>query len=130
MLEITGGELSAQAETIPLMPRSHYKRLQLLRPMARFPCNGCLRSRSRSCGYIKCRTIAGEGESFLPENLSFLQPHDELRIVLSGRDELLFAQDFLQTIPNLTQLIHFSVVWDRGSSPSFSHPVSFRRWSE
>ncbi|HHV37064.1 MAG TPA: radical SAM protein [Candidatus Cloacimonetes bacterium] len=112
LLEITGGEPLCQAETIPLMHALITRGYKLL-----METNGSLSLQDVPSEVVKIMDIkcpdSGEGESFLPENLSFLQPHDELKFVLSGRDDYLFAKDFLQNHPNLTQLIHFSVVWDR-----------------
>jgi 7-carboxy-7-deazaguanine synthase len=42
---------------------------------------------------VKCPD-SGEADSFRVENLQALQPHDEVKFVISGRSDYEFARDF------------------------------------
>jgi len=43
---------------------------------------------------VKC-PHSGEPDTFAPENLEALQPHDELKFVLTDRTDYEFARDFV-----------------------------------
>lgn len=112
LLEITGGEPLIQEATIPLMQALLTRGYKLL-----LETNGSLFLQDVPTEVVKIVDIkcpgSGEGESFLSENLAYLQAHDELKFVLSNREDYLFAKDFIHAHPELKQLIHLSVVWDR-----------------
>ncbi len=112
LLEITGGEPLIQEASIPLMQALLAKGYKLL-----LETNGSLSIKDVPAEVVKIVDVkcpgSCEGESFLAENLAYLQPHDELKFVLSNREDYLFAKDFIHAHPELNQLIHLSVVWDR-----------------
>ncbi|MCB5234466.1 MAG: radical SAM protein [Candidatus Cloacimonetes bacterium] len=112
LLEITGGEPLIQEASIPLMQDLLAKGYKLL-----LETNGSVSLVDVPAKVVKIVDLkcpgSGEGESFLSENLAYLQPHDELKFVLSNREDYLFAKDFIHDHPELNQLIHLSVVWDR-----------------
>ena len=93
-VEITGGEpMLQERELVPLMQRlldSGYKVLLETsgeRPLERVP-EAVVRIVD-----VKCPG-SGEGDSFRPENLEALTPHDEVKFVISDRADYEFARDF------------------------------------
>jgi 7-carboxy-7-deazaguanine synthase len=94
LVEITGGEpMLQERELIPLMERLLTGEYTLLletsgeRPLARVP-----RAVIKIVD-VKCPG-SEEGDSFDLENLESLQPHDEVKFVLSDRADYEFARDF------------------------------------
>ena len=94
LVEITGGEpMLQERELVPLMQRmieSGYKVLIETsgeRPLERVP-----------AGVVKIVDVkcpdSGEGDTFHIENLEALQPHDEIKFVISGRGDYEFAREF------------------------------------
>ena len=60
---------------------------------------------------VKCPG-SGEGDSFDLANLERFRPHDEVKFVLSGREDYEFARDFLdkQGLISRVRYVHFSPV--------------------
>jgi 7-carboxy-7-deazaguanine synthase len=94
LVEITGGEpMLQERELVPLMERllaSGYKVLLETsgeRPLRRVP-----RAVIKIVD-VKCPG-SEEGDSFDPENLEALLPHDEVKFVLSDRADYDFAREF------------------------------------
>ena len=94
LVEITGGEpMLQERELVPLMQRlldSGYKVLLETsgeRALDRVP-TGVIKIVD-----VKCPD-SGEGDTFRIENLEALDPHDEIKFVISGRADYEFARDF------------------------------------
>ena len=97
LVEITGGEpMLQEREVIPLMEQLLYADYQVLlessgeRPLTRVP------KQVVKIVDVKC-PHSGEADTFALENLSALEPHDELKFVLSDRIDYEFARDFVLT---------------------------------
>jgi 7-carboxy-7-deazaguanine synthase len=95
LVEITGGEpMLQEREVIPLMEQLLDADYQVLletsgeRILARVP------KQVIKIVDVKCPN-SGEGGTFALENLKALQPHDELKFVLSDRADYEFARDFV-----------------------------------
>ena len=95
LVEITGGEpMLQEREAVPLMERllaAGYKVLLETsgeRPLARVPMQVV------KIVDVKC-PHSGEPGTFAMENLNALQPHDELKFVLTDRTDYEFARDFV-----------------------------------
>jgi 7-carboxy-7-deazaguanine synthase len=95
LVEITGGEpMLQERELIPFMERlleCGYKVLLETsgeRPLERVP------AAVIKIVDVKCPG-SGEGDTFRPENLETLAPHDELKFVISDRSDYEFARDFI-----------------------------------
>jgi 7-carboxy-7-deazaguanine synthase len=95
LVEITGGEpMLQERELVPLMQQllgAGYKVLLETsgeRPLEHVP-----------AGVVKIVDVkcpdSGEGGTFRVENLLSLQPHDEIKFVISGRNDYDFARDFI-----------------------------------
>jgi 7-carboxy-7-deazaguanine synthase len=94
LVEITGGEpMLQERELVPLMHRMLEAGYKVLletsgeRPLERVPV-GVLKIVD-----VKCPD-SGEGDAFRLEHLATLQPHDEVKFVISGRRDYEFARDF------------------------------------
>ncbi len=94
LVEITGGEpMLQEREVVPFMQRLLDGGYTVLletsgeRPLESVP-----------AGVIKIVDVkcpdSGEPDTFRIENLEALQPHDEVKFVLSGRSDYEFARDF------------------------------------
>jgi 7-carboxy-7-deazaguanine synthase len=95
LIEITGGEpMLQEREAVPLMERllaAGYKVLLETsgeRPLARVP------KEVIKIVDVKC-PHSGEGDTFALGNLAALEPHDELKFVLTDRTDYEFARDFV-----------------------------------
>jgi 7-carboxy-7-deazaguanine synthase len=95
LVEITGGEpMLQERELVPFMQRllnSGYKVLLETsgeRLLERVPANVI------KIVDVKCPD-SREGDTFRLENLESLQPHDEMKFVISSRRDYEFARDFL-----------------------------------
>jgi 7-carboxy-7-deazaguanine synthase len=95
LVEITGGEpMLQERELVPLMQRLLESSYQVLletsgeRPLERIP------AAVIKVVDVKC-PHSGEQGTFRMENLETLQPHDELKFVLSDRTDYEFARDFV-----------------------------------
>lgn len=96
LVEITGGEpLLQKREAVPLMEQLIADGYQVLletsgeRPLDRVP------SQVVKIVDIKCPD-SGEGDSFHMENLQFLGLSDELKFVISTREDYEFAREFIR----------------------------------
>jgi len=97
LVEITGGEpMLQEREVIPLMEQLLDADYQVLletngqRPLAHVP------KQVVKIVDVKC-PHSGEANTFAVENLKALQPHDELKFVLTDRADYEFARDFILT---------------------------------
>lgn len=95
LVEITGGEpMLQEREVVPLMQQlldEHYTVLLETsgeRPLERVP------PKVVKIVDVKCPE-SGAGGSFRIENLNALQSHDEVKFVLSGRNDYDFARNFV-----------------------------------
>ncbi len=96
LVEITGGEpMLQEREVVPLMQRlldaGHTVLLETSgeRPLERVP-GGVIKILD-----VKCPN-SGEPDTFHIENLETLNPHDEIKFVLSDRADYDFARDFVK----------------------------------
>jgi len=94
LVEITGGEpMLQERELVPLMQRlldaGHKVLLETSgeRPLEAVPAGVVM------IVDVKCPD-SGEPGTFRTENLSTLSPHDEVKFVISGRNDYEFARDF------------------------------------
>jgi len=94
LVEITGGEpMLQERELVPfmqqLLDRGHTVLLETSgeRPLANVP------RQVIKIVDVKC-PHSGEGDSFDHANLEALQPHDEVKLVISNRADYEFARDF------------------------------------
>ena len=121
LVEITGGEpMLQEREVIPLMERLVAKGYRVLletsgeRPLARVP------KQVVKIVDVKC-PHSGEPGTFDIGNLEALQPHDELKFVLSDRTDYEFARDFIRT-NGLAERVHAILL-----SPAFDKTASGAR---
>jgi 7-carboxy-7-deazaguanine synthase len=121
LVEITGGEPMLQdREVVPLMQKlieAGYKVLLETsgeRLLARVP------RQVIKIVDVKCPN-SGEPDTFALENLEALQPHDEIKFVLSDRTDYEFARDFVRR-HGLTGRVH-AVLF----SPAFRKDASGAR---
>lgn len=109
-VEITGGEPLLQEGVYPLM-----EALLAAGRLVLLETNGSLALDKVPAGVVKIVDIkcpdSGAAESFAPGNLRQLAPLDELKFVISSRDDYNWAVDFLrkQHLP-ADRIIHFSPV--------------------
>jgi 7-carboxy-7-deazaguanine synthase len=94
LVEITGGEpMLQERELLPLMRQLLAAGYRVLletsgeRPLERVPAEVI------KIVDVKCPN-SGEAGTFHSENLESLNPHDEIKFVLSGRADYEFARDF------------------------------------
>ena len=120
LVEITGGEpMLQEREVVPLMEQLLDAGYQVLletsgeRPLARVP------KQVIKIVDVKC-PHSGEPDTFALENLEALQPHDELKFVLTDRTDYEFARDFVLN-HGLAERVHailFSPAFEKGASGS------------
>lgn len=107
-VEITGGEPLLQDAVYPLMAALLAAGRRVL-----LETNGSLALDRVPAGVVKIVDVkcpdSGTGESFALGNLQQLAPEDELKFVISSRDDYNWAVDFLraQRLPG-ERIIHFS----------------------
>ena len=96
LVEITGGEpMLQEREAVPLMVRLLEAGYQILletsgeRSLAGVP-KAVIKIVDVKCPH------SGEPDTFVEENLESLQPHDELKFVLTDRTDYEFARDFIR----------------------------------
>jgi 7-carboxy-7-deazaguanine synthase len=96
LVEITGGEpMLQEREVVPLMQHLLDEGYNVLletsgeRPLERVPASVI------KIVDVKCPN-SGEADTFRTENLEVLTAHDEIKFVLSGRDDYDFAREFTQ----------------------------------
>ncbi|HXB99950.1 MAG TPA: radical SAM protein [Terriglobales bacterium] len=120
LVEITGGEpMLQEREVIPLMEQLVDADYQVLletsgeRLLTRVPKQ-----------VIKIVDVkgphSGEPDTFALENLEALQPHDELKFVLTDRTDYEFARDFIlhHELADRVHAILFSPAFEKGASGS------------
>ena len=118
LVEITGGEpMLQEQELVPLMQRllgTGYKALLETsgeRPLEHVP-----------AGVVKIVDVkcpdSGESGTFRMENLLCLQPHDEIKFVISGRNDYDFARDFVasQGLARRVNAVLFSPAFSKDAS--------------
>ena len=120
LVEITGGEpMLQEREVVPLMEHLLDAGYQVLletsgeRPLARVP------KQVVKIVDVKC-PHSGEPDTFALENLEALQPHDELKFVLTDRTDYEFARDFVVN-HGLAERVHailFSPAFEKTASGS------------
>src|SRR6266403_5167924 len=121
LVEITGGEpMLQEREVVPLMEHLLDAGYQVLletsgeRPLARVP------RQVIKIVDVKCPN-SGEPDTFALGNLEALQPHDEVKFVLSDRTDYEFARDFVRR-HRLAERVH-AVLF----SPAFRKDASGAR---
>jgi len=116
LVEITGGEPLLQKHT-PQLAAELLNRgfIVLIETNGSMPIGG-LDNRCVKIVDVKC-PASGEAESFNPEVLNGLSPHDELKFVISDRSDYEFARDFLGRLGGISlPAVHFSPVISRLSA--------------
>jgi len=120
LVEITGGEpMLQEREVVPLMEHLLDAGYQVLletsgeRPLARVP-KPVIKIVDVKCPH------SGEPDTFALENLETLQPHDELKFVLTDRTDYEFARDFVfhHGLAERVHAILFSPAFEKGASGS------------
>jgi 7-carboxy-7-deazaguanine synthase len=118
LVEITGGEpMLQEREVVPLMEQLLNAGYRVLletngeRPLAQVP------QPVVKIVDVKC-PHSGEANTFALENLAALQPHDELKFVLTDRADYEFARDFVVThaLAWRVHAILFSPAFDKTAS--------------
>jgi len=136
LVEITGGEpMLQEREVVPLMERLLNAGYQVLletsgeRPLAHVP-KQVIKIVDAKCPH------SGEPDTFALENLEALQPHDEIKFVLTDRTDYEFARDFVLN-HGLAERVHailFSPAFEKGASGSrdtshcFLDPQELAQW--
>jgi 7-carboxy-7-deazaguanine synthase len=120
LVEITGGEpMLQEREVVPLMEHLLNAGYQVLletsgeRPLARVP------KQVIKIVDVKC-PHSGEPDTFALENLEALQPHDEIKFVLTDRTDYEFARHFVSNhaLADRVHAILFSPAFEKGASGS------------
>jgi len=120
LVEITGGEpMLQERDVVPLMEHLLDAGYQVLletsgeRPLARIP------KQVIKIVDVKC-PHSGEPDTFELENLEMLQPHDELKFVLTDRTDYEYARDFVfnRGLAERVHAILFSPAFEKGASGS------------
>jgi 7-carboxy-7-deazaguanine synthase len=120
LVEITGGEpMLQERELVPLMEQLLAADYRVLletsgeRPLARVP------KQVIKIVDVKC-PHSGEPATFALENLDALQPHDEIKCVLTDRTDYEFARDFVLShgLAGRVHAILFSPAFEKGASGS------------
>jgi 7-carboxy-7-deazaguanine synthase len=118
LVEITGGEpMLQEREVVPLMQRLLDAGYTVLletsgeRPLERVP-RGVVKIVD-----VKCPN-SGEPDTFRMENLETLQPHDEIKFVLSDRTDYDFARDFVSrhALDHRVNAVLFSPAFSKDAS--------------
>ena len=110
IVEITGGEPLLQESSIPLMKKLLADDRRVL-----LETNGSISLAEVPAGVVKIVDVkcpdSGMSEHFLQENLSLLSRDDELKFVLSSRNDYDWAVEMIRALPkNASGTIHFSPV--------------------
>jgi len=109
LVELTGGEPLYQDAVIPLMNMLLERGYTVL-----LETNGSLYAGDVSPKVIKIMDVKCPGsacaDSFMKHNLKCLQPHDELKFVLTSYPDYAFAKAFIEEHQLSGYCIHFSVV--------------------
>ncbi|MFY9742946.1 MAG: radical SAM protein [Candidatus Sulfotelmatobacter sp.] len=136
LVEITGGEpMLQERDLLPLMNQILESGYRVLletsgeRPLARVPADIV------KIVDVKCPDSA-EGDSFDLDNLQALNPHDEIKFVLSSRADYEFARDFTRrhNLANRVNAVLFSPAFrkeasgTRDSSHCLLDPQQLAEW--
>ena len=109
LVELTGGEPMWQDNSIPLMQMLLDEGYTVL-----IETNGSLYLEDVPKDVIKIVDVkcpgSGVSDSFMVWNLRCLQPHDELKFVLTNYVDYAFARDFVKAHKLTERTIHFSPV--------------------
>lgn len=109
LVEITGGEPMLQDAVIDLMDMLHEAGYGIL-----LETNGSLYLGDVPAYVVKIIDVktpgSGEGDSFMKYNLRFLQPHDQLKFVLTAHHDYRFALDFITEHELQERILLFSPV--------------------
>lgn len=117
LIEITGGEpMLQERELVPLMQRLLDEGFTVLletsgeRPLAQVP-GGVIKIVD-----VKCPN-SGEANSFRLENLATLTPRDEVKFVLSDREDYDFAREFVarHDLGGRVNAVLFSPAFEKGA---------------
>lgn len=113
LAEITGGEPLLQKHTPRLAAELLNRGFSVLLETNGTIALDCLDRRCVKIVDVKC-PASGEADSFNPAVLNGLSPQDELKFVLSERNDYEFARDFLQQHTGIrVAAVHFSPVMSR-----------------
>lgn len=136
LVEITGGEpMLQEREVVPLMDRLVDAGYKVLLETSGERLLGRVPRQVIKIMDVKCPN-SGEPDTFAPENLEMLEPHDEVKFVLSDRTDYEFARDFVRR-HRLDERIHailFSPAFEKEASGSrdMSHclldPEELAQW--
>jgi 7-carboxy-7-deazaguanine synthase len=136
LVEITGGEpMLQERELLPLMETLIENGYRVLletsgeRPLARVPADVI------KIVDVKC-PHSGAADTFLPENLAAINPHDELKFVISDRTDYEFAREFVRehNLAELANAVLFSPAFRkdatgaRDSSHCVLDPQELAEW--
>ena len=136
MVEITGGEpMLQEREVVPLMDQLLQRGYRVLletsgeRPLERVP------AQVVKIVDVKCPD-SGEPNTFRIENLQTLTPHDEVKFVLSSRNDYEFAREFTERhrLAQRTNAVLFSPAFHkdatgaRDSSHCLLDPQQLAEW--
>jgi 7-carboxy-7-deazaguanine synthase len=136
MVEITGGEpMLQEREVVPLMDQLLQRGYRVLletsgeRPLERVP------AQVVKIVDVKCPD-SGEPNTFRIENLQTLTPHDEVKFVLSSRNDYEFAREFTERhrLAQRTNAVLFSPAFRkdatgaRDSSHCLLDPQQLAEW--
>jgi len=136
MVEVTGGEpMLQEREVVPLMQQLLGAGFKVLletsgeRPLAQVP------REVIKIVDVKC-PHSGAADTFRMENLDALQPHDEVKFVLSDRFDYEFARDFIErhALANRVHAVLFSPAFSktangvRDSSHCLLDPRDLAEW--
>jgi 7-carboxy-7-deazaguanine synthase len=95
LVELTGGEPLLQKEAIPLLERLLAEGRQvLLETSGERPLDAVPRAVVKIVD-VKCPD-SGEADTFRPENLDAMAPHDQLKFVIASRKDYDFARNFVR----------------------------------
>lgn len=120
LVEITGGEpMLQEREAVPLMERLIAEGFTVLletsgeRPLASVPPG------VHKIVDVKC-PLSGERGTFAPANLDVLGKQDEVKFVLTGREDYEFARDFVRKhgLENKAGAVLFSPAFRKDASPA------------
>lgn len=113
LVEITGGEPLMQKECTNLAKALLDEGLSVMIETNGFYDIGVLPKEVIKIVDVKCPS-SGEGSSFNYGNLQLVDSKDELKFVISSREDYLWAKEFLERERPVTELI-FSPSWERVS---------------
>ena len=121
LVEITGGEPLLQPQIYDLISALLKKKYRIL-----LETNGSVNLQKVPAEVIKIVDVkcpgSGEGNSFLMENLKFLNPSDEIKFVLSDRKDYDWAKNFVERYKLNGRKILFSPVFGK------VNPAELAKW--